>query len=87
MSEKEQGNEASKNLDENSAKHEEKIEHSESFLDFMPLEDNELIITGHHISNPYVLNMSSYYYEEAPAEFLWTEDPFLSDEVFMISLK
>ncbi|CAG9310248.1 unnamed protein product [Blepharisma stoltei] len=86
MTEKIQDNEVSTNLDENSIKREEKIQNSDSFADFMPLVDNELIITGHHISNPYILNMNSYH-EEAPAEFLWTEDPFLCDEVYMISLK
>lgn len=46
------------------------------------LEETEFIITGHQISLP--PPASPFYFEEAPMEFLWTDDPFVSDEVFLM---
>ncbi|CAG9320787.1 unnamed protein product [Blepharisma stoltei] len=80
-----QDNDVSTTLDENSVKDEE-CEKSESFPEFMPLEEDELIITGHHISNPFSSATVSSYYEEAPVEFMWTDDPYLCEEVFMMPL-
>ncbi|CAG9330768.1 unnamed protein product [Blepharisma stoltei] len=48
----------------------------------LPLEETDFIITGHQIPLP--PPVSPVYFEEAPVEFVWTDDPFISDEVFLM---
>lgn len=55
-------------LEGNSEKSDEQPEFSEMQSDYMPLLDNELIITGHHIQLPNNLAYISFF-EEAPMEF------------------
>jgi len=49
-----------------------------------PLQDDEMIIQGHHINLP--SPMQPFDVEEGPAEFEWTDNPVLGHEVFMMDL-